>query len=187
MKKTELNLQITSILERNKIELSSELAKELLSLVAVKTKSSSPKVDNPPLVGDRYYSELEHSISDITDLYCNWFKEYRPVSEFNKSTKSKTGYHYECKEAEKHWKQYAKDIAQCKEDITLEKNAVLDGVKTIEEAKAEISQLEAQLSQLESDRLNKINHPLLAESLGVQEEQEVQETKKKSKKSNKEA
>lgn len=183
MKKTELNSQITSILERNKIELSSELAKELLSLVAVKTKSSnSNKEENLPKYDEN---------NNITDLYCNWFKEYRPVSEFNKSTKSKTGYHYESKEAEKHWKQYAKDIAQCKEDITLEKNAVLDGVKTIEEAKAEISQLEAQLSQLESDRLNKINHPLLVESLGVQEEQETpkeeQESKKKSKKSNKEA
>lgn len=176
MKKTELNLQITSILERNKIELSSELAKELLSLVAVKEKSNkSSKEENLP----KYDED-----NNIVELYCNWFKEYRPVSEFNKSTKSKTGYHYECKEAEKHWKQYAKDIAQCKEDITLEKNAVLDGVKTIEEAKAEISQLEAQLSQLESDRLNKVNHPLLVESLGVQEEQE---TKKKSKKVNKEA
>ena len=179
MKKTELNSQIISILERNKIELSSELAKELLSLVEIKTKSS--KEENLPKYDEN---------NNITDLYCNWFKEYRPVSEFNKSTKSKTGYHYESKEAEKHWKQYTKDIAQVKEDITLEKNAVLDGVKTIEEAKAEISLLEAQLSQLESDRLNKINHPLLIESLEIQESlevPEVKETPKKSKKNNKEA
>lgn len=176
MKKTELNSQITSILERNKIELSSELAKELLSLVEIKTKSSkSIKEENLPKYDEN---------NNITDLYCNWFKEYRPVSEFNKSSKSKTGYHYESKEAEKHWKQYAKDIAQVKEDITLEKNAVLDGVKTIDEAKAEIAHLETYLKQLESDRLNKVNHPLLAESLEVPE---VKEVPKKSKKGNKEA
>ena len=176
MKKEALHSSITSILERNKIELSSELAKELLSLVEIKTKSSkSIKEENLPKYDEN---------NNITDLYCNWFKEYRPVSEFNKSSKSKTGYHYESKEAEKHWKQYAKDIAQVKEDIILEKNAVLDGVKTIEEAKAEISQLEAQLSQLESDRLNKVNHPLLVESSEIKE---VPETPKKSKKGNKEA
>lgn len=187
MKKETLNSQITSILERNKIELSSELAKELFALISKEKKPKSLKIDNPPLVVDIPFSETEHSIADITHIYCNWFKEYRPISEFSKSTKSKFGYHYESKEAEKHWKLYAKDIAQTKEDIILEKNAVLDGVKTIEEAKKEIALSESKLSQLENNRLNKINHPLLIESLEIQEVSEIQETPKKSKKVNKEA
>ena len=196
MKKENLNLTLTSILEKHGIDLSTELAKELLALSTPKTKSASN--ENLPLVGDRYYSELEHTLDDITDLYCNWFKSYVPLKDaegklnFNKSTKSKYGYHYECKEAEKHWKAYTKEIAQIKEDIDLEKNAVLDGVKTREEAKDEIAHLEARKAQLEADRLNKVNHPSLSPNTtladtGVQEDtEETQKTTKKSKKSTKE-
>ena len=184
--KLTLNTSISEILTRNGIELSSTLAIELLGLVSTSksSKTKEPKaLPNQPLVNGIEFNPEIHKPEDITEIFCQWFKEYRPVKNedgslnFSKSTKSKTGYHYESKEAEKHWKAYAKEIAQIKEDIILEKNAVLDGVKTVDEAKAEISILEAQLKQLEADRLNKVNHPSISaiNSSEVIKPSEVQE------------
>ena len=162
MTKTALNSTIQEILTRNGIELSSQLAIDLLGLSIKAPRVVVPQ--NPPLVGEIPFDSLVHSIDDITDIYCQWFKEYKKVKNekgelnFSKSSKSKTGYHYECKEAESHWKLYAKDIAQIKEDILMEKNAVLDGIKTIEEAKEEIASLELKLNKLTDLRLNKVNY-----------------------------
>ena len=166
---TQISTKISEVLTKNGIQLSSTLAIELLALVSKEKAPKTPKtLPNQPLVGTEIFNPEIHTIDDITSIYCQWFKEYRLVKNedntlnFSKSTKSKTGYHYECKEAEKHWKAYAKEIAQAKEDILMEKNAVLDGVKTVEEAKAEISALESLLHTLETNRANKVNHPSLS-------------------------
>lgn len=178
--KSNISSLVSEILLKHNYSLDDDLSKDLLNLFSKSKSNKAPKeLEHQPLVDEN---------GNITHLYCRWFKEYRDVTEFNKSTKSKNGYHYECKEAEKHWKAYAKEIAQTKEDILLEKNAVLDGVKTIEQAKEEIALLEAKLSQLELDRLNKINNPSLIieeskEPTLVEDSKEIIKTFPKSKKS----
>lgn len=196
--KTQLTKDITSILERNKIELSSELAKELLSLVAI--KSPNRVQSNSPLVGDIPFDKSSHSINDITQIYCLRFQKYLPVEEFSKSSKTDFGYSKESKKGIKIWLHYDKLIKELQQSIAMEKDAVLDGVKTVDEAKIEIENLNKEITELQnlrssaySEELYNELFPLLIESSEIKESSEiievpeVKETPKKSKRNNKEA
>ena len=186
--KTQLTKEITSILERNKIELSSELAKELLSLVAI--KSPNRVKSNSPLVGEIPFDKSSHSINDITQIYCLRFQKYLPVEEFSKSSKTDFGYSKESKKGIKIWLYYDKLIKELQQSIAMEKDAVLDGVKTIDEAKVEIENLNKEIIELQTLRSSAYSEELYNElfpSKEIIEIPEVKETPKKSKKGNKEA
>lgn len=185
--KTQLTKEITSILERNKIELSSELAKELLNLVAIKSPNRAQS--NSPLVGEIPFDKSSHSINDITEIYCLRFQKYLPVEEFSKSSKTEFGYSKESKKGIKIWLHYDKLIKELQQSITMEKDAVMDGVKTVEEAKIEIDNLNKEITELQTLRGSAYSDELYNE-LFPSKEVEVPETPKetkKSKKSNKEA
>lgn len=150
MTKTALNSSIQEILTRNGIELSSQLAIDLLGLSD--TKKAIRTVLNSPLVGDISYDSTIHSTDDITSLYCIRFNTYLPVSEFSKSTKTNYGYSKESKKGVKLWLHYDKKIKDLEEDILLEKNAVIDEIKTLAEAKVEIEELNTQITKLKELR-----------------------------------
>lgn len=136
---------IQGLLKDNKIKDSSKLFKGLEDLLAPKTRSVSNEF--PPIIVD----------GEITEVYCIWFKEYRKVEDFSKSTKSKTGYHYECKDAEKEWHKYGKRIKELKAELEMEMNSVFDGIKTAEEVKEIRTNILKETKLLESDRKAKIN------------------------------
>ena len=186
--KTQLTKEITSILERNKIELSSELAKELLNLVAIKSPSRAQS--NSPLVGEIPFDKSSHSIDEITQIYCLRFQKYLPVEEFSKSSKTDFGYSKESKKGIKIWLHYDKLIKELQQSIAMEKDAVLDGVKTIDEAKLAIDELNKEVATLQTLRSSAYSDELYNELFPSKEVTEVPETPKetkKSKKSNKEA
>jgi len=181
--KTQLTKEITSILERNKIELSSELAKELLSLVAIKSPNRAQS--NSPLVGEIPFDKSSHSINDITQIYCLRFQKYLPVEEFSKSSKTDFGYSKESKKGIKIWLHYDKLIKELQQSIAMEKDAVLDGVKTIDEAKVEIENLNKEITELQTLRSSAYSDELYNELFPSKEEKEVPEIKETPKKTKK--
>lgn len=150
MTKTALNSSIESILVRNGIELSTQLAIDLLSLAAPKTPIRVQ--DNQPLVGTVPYNKDIHSIDDITSLYCLRFQKYFTVDKFNKSSKTSFGYSKESKNGVKLWIHFDKSIKALEAEISMEKDAVLDGVKTVEQAKEVIDSLNKEISNLKDLR-----------------------------------
>lgn len=188
MTKTALNSSIESILVRNGIELSSQLAIDLLNLAAPKTTQRLQ--DNQPLVGDIIFNKDVHSIDDITSLYCLRFQRYFPVENFSKSSKTSFGYSKESKNGIKLWLHYDKQIKSLESEVLMEKNAVLDEVKTVQEAKEEIDALNIQIENLKEIRSGLYTQEQFDEVFGTSveveiKEIEVQETPKKSNKSNK--
>lgn len=143
--KKEMWENVQGLLKENKIKSNSNLFKELEELLAPKSRVISNEF--PPIMID----------DKITEIYCAWFKEYRKVEDFNKSSKSKTGYHYECKDAEKEWHKYGKQIKLLKDYLNTLMDSVFDGIKTVEEIKEDRNLITKEISFLESDRKAKIN------------------------------
>ena len=146
MTKTETLEQVTKLLTDHKIKPDAPLFKELTKMFEPKTRTHS--VEFPPKVDKE---------GNIAEIYCAWFKEYRPAEGFNKSTKSKTGYHYECKDAETEWKKYGKEIKNLKLAIAVLTDEILDEKITIDEGKKKRLELNKQIEVLEANRLAKIN------------------------------
>lgn len=143
MTKTEQWEKIQEILLSNKA--SKKLTSALEELLKPKNGGTSmfpPKLDKD---------------GNITELYCQWHKKYEPVDNFKTSTKSKTGYHYECKDAEKEWNLYAKEIKAQESELTKLVDKILDG--EIEQVKAkELSDdIKTQIAALKEARKNKVN------------------------------
>ena len=102
---------------------------------------------------DTFYSLDNRFIAS----YCIWFKEYRPLGQFSINKRSPNNVHYESKEAELHWNEYAKRIKALDDDIIQIKNAVIDEVYTPAEGKTKIADLEQDKILLEENRKNKIS------------------------------
>lgn len=102
--------------------------------------------------------------------YCIWFKEYRPLGQFSINKRSPNNIHYESKEAELHWTEYAKSIKALDDDIIQIKNAVIDEVYTPAEGKAKISEIEALKVTLEESRKNKVSLDALLQPNSLQYE-----------------
>jgi len=114
----------------------------------LKPKSSGHSSEFPPKVDKD---------GNITELYCQWHKEYEPVEGFRKSPKSKSGYHYECNVALKDWAEYGKMI-KAKESETQDILAkLLDGEIEQTEAKTLSEQLKADIETIKEARKNKVN------------------------------
>jgi len=175
MTKTALTSQITSILTKNGIELSSTLAMELLGLSAPKTPQRVSA--NLPLVGTVAYDSSVHSIDDITSVYCIRFDTYFPVTEFSKSTKTTYGYSKESKKGIKLWLHYDKKIKDLESDVLLEKNAVMDGVKTVEEAKEAIEAINLEITSLKELRSSPYSLEIFDSIFSTKDTVEVIETK----------
>lgn len=147
--KKEMWENVQGLLKDNKIKSNSNLFKELEDLLAPKSRTVSNEF--PPIYNDN---------GEVIEIYCAWFKEYRNAEDFNKSVKSKTGYHYECKDAEKEWHKYGKRIKELKAELAMEMDAVFDGIKTADEVKAIRADILAETRLLESDRKAKVNFDL---------------------------
>ncbi len=106
---------------------------------------------------DTFYSLDNRFIAS----YCVWFKEYRPLGQFSINKRSPNNIHYESKEAELHWTEYAKRIKALDDDIIQIKNAVIDEVYTPAEGKTKIADLEQDKILLEENRKNKISIDIL--------------------------
>ena len=113
MKKAEMNTVLTNLLVKHNIDLSSALAIDLLGLSIATSKVVSQEF--PP----KYNEE-----GLMTHKYCLWHKEYEDITSFAKSSKSKDGYHYECKASSKQWLHYAKLIKELEENTTPEQQIV---------------------------------------------------------------
>jgi hypothetical protein len=146
MKKAELLKTVQDMLITNNISESDKLYLELTKLLEPKKGGGSSLEFEPKLDKD----------GNISELYCRWFKEYRAVDSFNKSTKSKTGYHYECKAAEVEWKKYTKCIKKLKDSLEAITNNILDEVITLEEGKIQREETNRKIATLEECRLNKV-------------------------------
>lgn len=144
MTKKETLEQVTKLLSQHKVAKTSDLYKELTKMFEPKKAGHSTE-----------FPDKVDKNGNITEKYCGWFKEYRPIEEFAK--KGVKGYHYECKDAEKEWHKYAKEIKATKEQIAELTNDILDEKISIEDGKAKRSELTKLIEQLESDRKAKIN------------------------------
>lgn len=144
MNKTQIWDNVVELLRNENVEVESNLYKDLSKLLEPKKGGSS---GHEPIYNDE---------GEIIELYCNWFKEYRPIKDFKISTKAKTGRHYECKDAEVIWQGYAREIKALKAQIAALLDDVLDGKITADEAKDEKDELQSRIDQLEADRANKV-------------------------------
>ena len=128
MNKTEQWAKVQEILSQHKA--SKKLTEALTELLKPKTGGHTnefpPKLDKD---------------GNIVELYCQWHKKYEPVDAFKISKKSKTGRHYECKEAE----------------VQTILTKLLDGEIKQTEAKAQSEHIRAEIEKIKEARKNKIN------------------------------
>lgn len=143
MNKTQQWEAIKAILTNGKV--SKKVQAELEELLAPKSGGGTiypPKVDKD---------------GNITELYCTWHKEYEPVEKFKKSPKAKSGYHYECTDAEAEWKKYVSAINKLKKETADTVNKILDGEIDVKEAKELKDANEAKIEQYMECRKNKVD------------------------------
>lgn len=152
-KQTNKANEIIAILSKHNIDEQTPLYIDLVALFAKAKKAKTPTEEQPLF--------LYNDSNEITHKYCIWHKEYEPIDQFAKYNRSKDGYLYECKLASKHWMLYGKQIKEVEEAIDMAKNAVLDGVYTIERGKEVIAELKEELNKLQEDRKNKVDNPAL--------------------------
>jgi len=136
-----------------------ELVKEILTngKVSKKVQSELEVILAPKTSGGSIYPPKVDKDNNIIELYCNWHKEYEPAENFKKSPKAKSGYHYECKDAETEWKKYASKINEIKAEISTIVNSVLDETISVEEAKAQKSDKEKEIEKYIKGRRDKID------------------------------
>jgi hypothetical protein len=145
--------EIIAILSKHGIEQETPLYKDLVKLFekAKKAKSNEPE---QPL-------HLFDADGAITHKWCIWHKAYEPIEDFAPYNRAKDGYLYECKLASKHWVLWGKEIKEVEQSIEMAKDAVMDGVYTIERGKEVIAELTVELNELKDNRANKIDNPRL--------------------------
>jgi len=136
-----------------------DLVKEILTngKVSKKVQSQLEDILAPKTSGGSIYPPKLDEDGNITELYCNWHKEYEPVENFKKSPKAKSGYHYECKDAEKEWKKYTSKINEIKKEITTIVNGILDETISVEDAKVQKGVKELEIEKYLEGRKNKVN------------------------------
>jgi len=142
MKKEELLKSVMAVLKSHKIK-NEDLEKELALLIGPKTRV--------------YINEFPDKLdakNNIAEIYCIRIGEYLPVEEFSKSSKTKNGYSKESKIGIKIWNIYNKEIQILKQNIVDIMSEVLEGTKTIEEAKQSKLDLETKISEIEEKRKN---------------------------------
>jgi len=144
MTKTEQWKKVQEILSQHKA--SKKLTEALTELL--KPKSGGHTNEFPP--------KLDKD-GNIVELYCQWHKQYEPVSEFRKSPKSKSGYHYECNTALKDWHAYGKLIKAKEAETQTILTKLLDGEIEQTEAKELSEQIKQDIEKLKEARKNKIN------------------------------
>lgn len=166
-KKQNKNNEIIAILSKHNIDNTPPLYIDLVALFA-KAKKTATKAEEQPLF-------LYNENNEITHKYCIWHKEYEPIDQFAKYNRSKDGYLYECKTASKHWMLYGKQIKEIEGFIEMAKDAVMDGVYTIERGKEVIEGHKAELAILVENRKNKIDNPSLVITDDSQEDTIVAE------------
>jgi len=144
MNKTEQWAKVQEILSQHKA--SKKLTEALTELLKPKTGGHTnefpPKLDKD---------------GNIVELYCQWHKKYEPVDAFKISKKSKTGRHYECKEAEQEWHEYGKMIKAKEAEVQTILTKLLDGEIKQTEAKAQSEHIRAEIEKIKEARKNKIN------------------------------
>ena len=145
MKKAELWDNILNILKQHNA--SEDLTKELGQLLATKERVVHVKINEP----------LKDENGNITHIFCVWHKEYEPIEEFAKSTKSATGVHYECKAASAEWQEYAKRIKHKEAELSKILDSILDGSLSQIEAKAKSDTLKVEIEAMKTARINKVN------------------------------
>jgi len=171
MTPTQATAKIEEILGAHKLPKSvnqSELVADLLGLIKVTKEKVSKQAESFP---PRYNDE-----GVITHIYCLWHKEYEAVELFANSPRSKTGFHYECKIAGKHWTAYGKAIKIHDEEIQRISEAVLNGVITPEQGRIDTDLELAERAKLMDLRLSKTDFEGLViepkEDTGTPEDQE---------------
>lgn len=170
MTTTQATAKIEEILGSHKLPKSvnkSELVADLLGLIKVTKEkvSKQAKETFPPRMNEE---------GEITHIYCLWHKEYEEVELFANSPRSKTGYHYECKIAGKHWNAYGKAIKIHDEEIQRISEAVLNGVITPEQGRIDTNIELSEKSKLMDLRLSKTDFEGL--EINLEEPKEDTET-----------
>lgn len=159
MKKTELLDNVLSILKAHKIK-NEDLVNELTLLIGPKAPGARA-AEFPPKLDDE---------GNIIEKYCLTLKEYRPIEEFNKSSKSKDGYHYETKFGEACAKYHSKLAKREEDNINALMAKVLEGEVSRDEAKVQIDELKAKIEGYKADRASKVivsEEDLIAEGFKV--------------------
>lgn len=166
MTQSQAEIKITEILEAHKLPKGtnkSELVTDLLGLIKVTKEkvSKQAKESFPPKMDNE---------GNVTHIYCLWHKEYEAVELFANSPRSKTGFHYECKVAGKHWTAYGKMIKVHDEEIQRISEAVLNGVITPEQGRIDTDIELAERAKVMGLRLTKTDIPGLLDEPEVTEE-----------------
>ena len=154
MKKAETLEAVTNLLTKHKVKKESELFQELIKMFEAKSRATVD--DFPNILNDK---------KEVVEVYCSWFKEYRPVEEFSLSTKNKSGYFNKCNDGKAEWRKYDKEIKAQKSGLAELTNAILDESISIEEGKTKRAETLAHIEKLENARHDKINFADFKQSL----------------------
>jgi hypothetical protein len=129
MTKAKMNEEVLTLCE--KFGASVELTAALNELTAPKVGGVAADINE--------YTRFDEE-GNVSEIFCNTFKQWLPVSEFNASSTNKNGYNRDSNPGIKASREATK-VFKASEKAIL--NDVLDGVITGPEAKAAIEELKA--------------------------------------------